>query len=312
MPAGVESGLRWVTVENLLKETSIMSSLGTFSWKQTWLWGAAIALVGVPAAVGCTSSSGAGGTGASTSVSTGLSSDETDTVSRGGDGSISIDEALALADSVFQFDPTIDPAASPAQNAQSIGTRTKTTGGACAMVTTSGTTVTADFGAAPGCKLTSGVTVTGTVSATVSASSGTTTVVLGLMNVTVNGRAIAGTLSFATTNGTTFQTTVALSTGSMLTGMITIVGSAAGFSLNGTLSSAASDATTSITLTNVAYVTGDCYPSAGSMAVTKGIVSETITFNQATATTGKVTVTIGSRPNTATLPAYGSCPPSGG
>jgi hypothetical protein len=268
--------------------------------------------------IGCKAASrGSGGSG-TTSVSTstdaggGPSADETDTANRGSDGGVSIQEALLLADSMFQFDPTINPASTPAQNAQAIGNQTKSLGGACAMVTTAGNTVTANFGAPPGCKLSNGLTVSGTASATVSASGGTTAVALAFTNVVVNTRALSGTISFTTTNGTSFQTTFALTAGPMLTGMVAITGSPTGFTFNGNVSVVATDATTSLTLNNVAYVTGDCYPSGGSMAITKGNTSETITFSATSATTGKVTVTIGKRSFPSTLPAYGQCPASGG
>jgi len=266
--------------------------------------------------VGCKRSSLTSGTTGTTSTSTGagggFSADESDTANRGGDGSVSIEEALVLSDSIFQFDPTINPASTPAQNTAAVDNQAKMAGGSCTMVSTSGNTVTANFGAPPGCKLSNGLVVSGTVTATVSASGTTTSVALAFMNVTVNGRALSGTMSFATTNGTSFQTTVALTSGSMLTGTVAITGSATGFTFNGTLSAVAGDATTTITLNNVVYVTGDCYPSGGSMVVTKGKTSETITFNAMSASSGQVTVTIGKRSFPTTLPAYGQCPAAGG
>ncbi len=279
------------------------------------LFGVAVAAASL--ILGCKLSEAAGTTGTTSTATSsgaggGFSADESDTANRGGDGSVSIQEALLLSDSLFQFDPTINPASTPAENAAAVDAQAKTVGGSCAMVSTSGNTVTANFGAPPGCKLTNGLTVSGTVTATVSASGMTTTVALAFMNVTVDGRSLSGTMSFATTNGTSFQTTVALTSGSMVNGTVTVTGASTGFTFNGMLSLVASDATTNLTLNNVVYVTGDCYPSGGSMGVSKGKTSETIIFDAASASSGKVTVTIGKLSFPSTLPAYGQCPSAGG
>jgi len=173
----------------------------------------ALALLFLSPSAGCKNSNrGAGGSTSSTGST--LSSDQSDTADRGGDGTLSVQQAFVLADNLFQFDPTINPQSTPAQNAQAIGTQTKSVLGSCGTVTVSGTTVSINFGAAPGCMLAGGINVSGSVQATVTSSGATTTIALTLTNLMIDGRSLSGTLSFATTNGTTFQTSVNLTSSS--------------------------------------------------------------------------------------------------
>jgi len=280
--------------------------------RNTSFW--ALALLVLSAGAGCkTSNAGSGGSSSTSSTGSSLSTDQSDTASRGGDGTLSIQQAFVLADNLFQFDPTINPQSTPAQNAQAIGTQTKSALGSCGTVTVSGTTVSINFGAAPGCMLAGGISVSGSVQATVTSSGGTTTVALGLTSLMIDGRSLSGSLSFATTNGTTFQTTVNLTSASgTLTGMVTIAGASQSFTMSGSVSYAQTDASESITLTNVVFMQGACYPSGGSITLTKGKISEVMTFTSSTPTTGKVTVSIGKLSYPSTLPTYGKCPPASG
>src|SRR5260370_41450870 len=94
--------------------------------------------------------------------------------------------------------------------------------------------------------------------------------------------------------------------------MLTVTGVTQSFTMNGPITVTQTDAATSLNLSNVLYKTGDCYPSGGSMTVTKTKISEKITFSASTATTGKGVVTIGTRSVPASLPSYGKSPASGG
>ena len=233
-----------------------------------------------------------------------LSSEESTAVGSGADAVGVTQEATSVADSIFDFDPTIDPAATPETNATNIQKNAQSNLNGCGSATVTGTTVTIAYGAPPGCTLANGSVVSGTITASVSKTGATTTVTLGFADVVVNGKSLAGTASFATTDGSTFAVTANLNGYAI---SLTVKGASKTYTVSGS----ASGGGTSVTFTNVVYVLDDCYPSGGSATLTKGAVTETIAFSAATATTGQVTVTIGKRTSTSTLPAYGSCPGAG-
>src|SRR5580658_467667 len=94
----------------------------------------------------------------------GLSSGESFTFNVGG-GSVAInEESTKLADSLFDFDPTIDPTKTVDQNATAIGANIQMNlGSSCGTVSVTGADVTVSFGAPPGCMLTNGVVVSGAI-----------------------------------------------------------------------------------------------------------------------------------------------------
>lgn len=240
--------------------------------------------------------------------------DESNTFGKGGGSLAANQEVSTLADSLFDFDPTIDPNKTPAENAAAIGANVGTNlGTQCGQVTVSGAGVTVAFGAPPGCTLASGPAISGSVSVAVSRSGSTTTIALTLDDVVVNGEAIAGTASFATTNGSTFAVTTNLTSGDKTDAAdLTVVGAPGSLTISGTSQVTEAGVKSALTFTNVVHEEGECYATSGSMTVTTVGITETITFNAGTPATGEVTVTIGKRTSTATLLPYGSCPSDGG
>jgi len=223
----------------------------------------------------------------------------------GADVLLGLHLGVALADSLFDFDSTIDPAATAAGNATAIGANTRANLGGCGTVTVTGTTVAVDLGAPPGCALATGITASGTVGVSVSKSAATTVVAVDLSAATVRGRALAGTLTFTTTDGSTFMAAAA---GGAATGLLTVSGAAGAFTVAGTLTAGGGTTPTGVTFLDVIWRRGDCYPSGGSIRVAQGFLVQTLAFTPATATTGTCDRTIAARTTSFALPAYGSCP----
>lgn len=243
---------------------------------------------------------------------TSLSGDEETTFGTSGGTLSSNQETVSLADSLFDFDPTIDPAATPDANAAAVGANTKTNLGTCGSVTVAGATVAVDFGAPPGCTLANGAVVSGKVSVAVSKSGTTTSLALTLTDVVVNGTTVAGQATFATSNGSTFTVTSSLAGATKSeTSNLTVVGAASSFTISGTAQVTDSGTTSSVVFKDVVHAKGECYAHSGSMTVTKGLLTETVTFTSNTPQTGQVTVQIGKKTSISTLPAYGSCPSGG-
>ena len=240
----------------------------------------------------------------------GLTTDEGVTFSSGGDSLAADQETVTLADSLFDFDPTIDPSATPNANAASIGANAQTNlGSSCGDVSISGASVTVNFGAAPGCTLADGAQISGMVSLGVTQSGTTTTIALTLASVVVNGEALSGQASFATTNGSTFTVTSTVTSGTKdTTAHLTVVGGASSFTISGTSDVTEGGSTFAVTFDDVMHVKGECYATSGSMTVVEGPTSEVITFGPSTPVTGVVSVQIGKRSTSSTLPAYGNCP----
>jgi hypothetical protein len=233
-------------------------------------------------------------------ASGGATSDELAALTGGHDATLAQQQSLAVADQLFNFDPTLDPTQSASANAAAIQTRAMTTM-PCATVSLSGTTVTVTA-AAPGCTGTNGVTFSGTIAATVTSASGTLTVTLVLTNVVFDGNATSGTITFVTTNGTTFQVTFATTRNSKtVSGTLTAVGATGQITTSGNVV----NGSTSAVLTNVLWKKGDCYPSSGTIAVTVGKLTTTYAFSASTPSTGTVTTARGASMQ---LPTYGSCP----
>lgn len=289
--------------------------------------------VGAALAPGC-GGRGSGGTGGASGGSGGssgggsggsgdrLNSEELDATDRGGDASNGIQQLTTLADSLFDFDPTIDTAKTAAENAQAVEQRLVQNLGSpdggvvldggmpgCGTVTLSANTVTAAFGAPPGCTLKNGVRVSGTVSVSVMKVLNTISLSLTMTNMTVNGKALSGTATFATTTGTSFTVNADVTSGSTRyqVNMFSVSGTAGSATFDGMASVTSGNVTTAMTFNTVVWNKGDCYPSSGTLQARKGSVTATITFSSVTATTGQISVSTGRVTTTGYLPAYGSC-----
>jgi hypothetical protein len=228
-----------------------------------------------------------------------------------GAGSASVNAAMeSLADSLFAFDPTIDPKKTPGQNASAIGSNVRANlGKSCGKVTLKGVGVTVDFGTPPGCTLASGDTISGTVNVAVSLAGGTTTMNVTLTQVVFDGVALAGTASFATTSGSTFTVKTSLTSSARTDSAdLEVTGAAGSFSISGTASVTNAGTSSAITFDGVTVTKGQCYATAGSLGIQQGSVTETLTFDASTPATGKVSVQVGKVMTTLTLPSYGSCP----
>lgn len=241
------------------------------------------------------------------SSDTALVADEKDAFDHGASSTLDAERALLAADSFFDFDPTLDPTKSAEANAQAVAAHVDA---ACAKATVTGATVTIDFGT--GCTLTSGLVVSGKATVALSSAAGTLTATVTFESFAVEGTAVSGTATFATKDGSTFVVTLALTSGAnAVSGKLDVVGAKGSFTTSGTLDATKTGLTSKLTLTSLLYVMGNCYPSGGTVAVTKGKVTIAYGFTASTPSTGQVTVTTGKKQTTETLPAYGSCPGTG-
>lgn len=254
-------------------------------------------------------SGGSGGSGGGAEDR--LSATEQDALDRGNDAHLASQNMLEVMDRLFQFDPTLDTAKTAVQNAMAIQAQASAELATCGMATLSGSTVTVAFGAPPGCTLASGTTASGTISLSVAASAGTITVATTFTSLVVNGKPLDGSLSFSTTNATTFKVTGDLKSGGNTSTLdLTVTGSTNSMSLSGTTKATDSaSVSTTLTFTQVVLVKRDCYPSSGSVKYEKGALSQTLTFLSTTPKDGKATLRIGLKTYPVKLPAYGKCPP---
>jgi hypothetical protein len=242
-----------------------------------------------------------------------LTLDERDVYDRGGDSVPSVQQLAQIADSLFNFDPTLDPGKTATENANAIGQEARTNlGTTCGTVTVTGTSVTVDYGAPPGCVLKNGITASGSVTAAVTAASPTLTVALTFSALVVNGQSLAGSASFATSNGSSFTVNATLTSGSTTFKVtnLSVTGTAGGtITIDGSASSGAGDGANQMTFAQVTWKLGDCYPNGGTLTIKRGLITALVTFSATTPTTGLVTVKVGKKTTTQALPTYGICTP---
>jgi len=278
----------------------------------------ACSLLLLSTAVACSSSSGspsANGDSANDAGATGddddggLSTGETESFGTSSNSLATNQETTTLANALFDFDPTIDPSADAPTNATNVGQHTTTSLGGCGSVAVNGASVTVNFGAAPGCTLSGGEQISGSVNLALSKSMATTSIALTMTNLDVNGQAIAGTATFATSDGSTFAVTSQTSSSTKTeTSNLTIVGAASSFTISGSAQVTEDGVSSVLAFNDVVHVDGECYATSGSMTVTTGPIVETITFNANTPATGEVSVQTGKHTTSSTLMPYGSCP----
>jgi hypothetical protein len=250
-----------------------------------------------------------------------LTRDERDLSDRGGDSSNATQQLTVLADSLFDFDPTIDAAKSAAENAAALESNVRSNlggvdggvpadGGSlgCGSVSLSGTTVTVNFGPPPGCTLRNGAKISGSVSVSVAKTANTISLTLSLTQVISNGVALSGTAAFNTSNGSTFTVDANVTSGAtayVLTNL-SVTGGTGTTTINGSVA-ITGDSTTTMTFANLTWRRGDCYPNGGTVTSKKGLTTTVITFDANTPTTGLVKVTVGRKTSTVPLPVYGQC-----
>lgn len=226
---------------------------------------------------------------------------------RGSSGSVEVLHALAVSDAMFAFDPTLDPSMSAEANAMAVRDHVTTTLDGCASAEVAGSAVTVTF--ASGCVLRTGLTASGSVTVALTRTDASLTAAVTFDALVVGDGALDGSAVFVTSNGSTFAVDATLTSGSgMLDADLTVVGMAMAMEVDGTATITREGTSTMLSFSNVVWRLGDCYPSAGTMTVGTGRVSQTVTFTAATPATGTVTVMQGRASREATLPTYGTCP----
>jgi hypothetical protein len=238
---------------------------------------------------------------------TGLTLDELAAFNAGAPGALGVITLAEAAETMFALSGTIDPAQSDVQNAQLVQTHAQANLVACGNVALSGNTVTANFGAPPGCHLTSGGTISGTIAVAVTKTGTNVNISLMFTAVVINTQTLSGGVTFVTTDGAGFSITGSFTVnGTKFAPGITLTGAAGAVTIDGSLSITGTS-TTSLTFTAVEWKSGDCYPDAGALSVDKSAVSVTVTFSASTPSTGAVEVTVGKKTSAQTLPTYGNC-----
>lgn len=243
-----------------------------------------------------------------------LTREERDLADRGGESSNATQQLTVLADSLFDFDPTIDPSKTAGENATALDGRVRANLGSadggvgCGSVSVSGTTVTVTFGPAPGCALQNGAKISGSVSVGVEKSGSTITLTLTLTQVVSNGVPLSGNATFVTTTGSSFTVTANVTSGTTtwVVTDLTATGGTGTATLNGSVT-VSGDTASSLTLTSLTWAAAACYPHSGTIASKKGLVTTVITFDANTPITGLVKVTVGRKTSTVPLPSHGQC-----
>jgi hypothetical protein len=249
------------------------------------------------ASVGCSSTSTT--TPSSSSGDKGETTD-TELVASSAEGLFAVEAAVVAADTAFEFDPTLDPAADAATNVENVRAHAATA--PCAKVSATTDTVTLDLGS----KCIIGAeTLSGAFTVRVTKTAATTTLALDLTDVSVSGMNVSGTASFATTNGTSFAVTVDLTSGaSHVTGNVTATGINGTLRLDGSLTAS----TFTMRVDGVTYVRGQCYATTGSVEAQSQRGVTTYDFEALTPTNSQVAVTKDGAPrDSVPLPPYGSC-----
>ncbi|MFT3843144.1 MAG: hypothetical protein QM723_39535 [Myxococcaceae bacterium] len=237
----------------------------------------------------------------------GLSTEEQEVTDRAGRGSNAVQMFADVADSVFNFDPTLDPTKDETQNAAAIQAQAMTSLNGCGSATLNGTTVTVDFGAM--CTLKNGSIASGSIAVGVAKNGSMITLTVTMTMLKVNGASLDGSLTMTTSNATTFTTIGSLTTADgTYNSNLTLNGTATSIGISGTLQEAMGTTKANYTYTFVVWNRADCYPNSGSVKIQRGSVMSTITFDAETAATGKVSVATGRVTVPGHLPAYGSCP----
>jgi hypothetical protein len=228
-----------------------------------------------------------------------------DHVERSGRGLFAALAAIVAADSAIAFDPTIDPAATPVQNAASI--RTHAAPSECAKVSPgTDASVAVDYGAQ--CVV-DGETLSGSLTIAVKKSGATTTLAVTYTNVSVSGMSVSGSATFAMTDKVELDVTLDVTSGtSHVTGKLTAGGGTGKLAIKGAITVTTPDLPVNVRIDDLAYVRGHCYGSTGTITADSTRGTTTYTFGLITPFNGQVTVTKNGVPkDSIALPTYGTC-----
>lgn len=237
--------------------------------------------------------------------------------STGAGGAPSADEAAYLttnviatsmqyADTLFKFDPDLDPSMGADGNLATVKGNADDAG--CAMITTVQGGLTIDYGAS--CTLPNGMVVSGAITVTI-AKAGDAGISVGLAfaQFVASGVDLDGTLGFTTVDGSTFAIDVALTSGGVtLDGSVTAVGTPTEITVDGQATVAGA---VTVTATDVAFSPGECWPHGGEVVTKAGVLATKLTFDANTAITGQAQQAIGPAPaSCVTLEPHASCTPT--
>ncbi len=221
-----------------------------------------------------------------------LTSTEAAALGSGTQQTVNTEQLLRVTDAVYGFDGRQDLAQTEAR-ARGLG---------CATVSRDGTTLSLAF--ADGCTV-SGVPVSGSLSVGITKDDDTVSVAVQMDQLNVDGKVYTGELNLVPGASLTVSGTLSQDQGTVTLDLAVTL-SADYWLIDGDVT--ISEAATSLTLIDVRYQPGDCYPSGGVVQVQQGAVNATLTFDAATAQSGQAVVTIGRVSQPTTLPAYGECP----
>lgn len=214
--------------------------------------------------------------------------------------------SMQYADTLFKFDPDLDPSMGADGNLATV--KGNADDATCAAITTVQGGITIDYGAS--CTLPNGMVVSGAITVTI-AKTGDTGLSVGLAfdQFVASGVDLDGTLGFMTVDGSTFTIDVALTSGGVtLDGSITAVGTPTEITVDGQATVAGA---VNVTVTDVAFSPGECWPHGGEVVTKAGVLSTKMTFDANTATTGQAQQSVGPAPTSCvTLDPHGSCTPT--
>jgi hypothetical protein len=248
--------------------------------------------------------------------------DDVDVMAEAADASSRASSVTAVASAkavtalFVQEDPTLDVSRTALANADAVATQL--TGAVCGTATVThaagSATVSVDFGA--GCTVPNVGFVAGAASVTISKQLSRLDLAFTFTTLSVEDKTIDGTLDMSTSDATSFSVTANLTSGSgdvMFMGYAQLDANGAGvtFGGNGMAKGVA------YTASNVHHAFGGCYADAGTVTIGRVVVgrrgslvavTDVITFDATTPSTGVVTVTVNAVKSTVTLPPYGTCP----
>jgi len=157
-----------------------------------------------------------------------------------------------------------------------------------------------------------GINLSGSIAVSISVENTEITTNFTFTNLSVDGsKPINGTVSIKKTGTNVLETDLNLT---VETETITFKGSATVntndivTSGTGSYKDTKDNVNVTVTYTDLKWAYADCYPSGGTIVVSDGKITATITFSSNSASSGDVTVKVGAVEKTIKLDSYGSCP----
>lgn len=274
------------------------------------------------AATGCTPAAG-GGDAAVPDLSTAQATPEQlSLLADGAQGMTALRQSIQVADSLFNFDPTLAPDGSEQSNMMAVQMETMKNLAGCGSATLTGAgdggaggTLIVDFGSAPGCTV-KGVLVSGQAALTLTVDKvNGITVSLLFTKLVAGAVSLDGALTFNTKNATTFHVVAQSFTAGAIAidADIMVVGALLKATIDGTAMVTAGGVTRGLTFLGIVVHPGGCYATDGSLTVSTLPLTVVATFTASTPQTGIVDAIFSSPLGMVSgpyqLPPYGSCGP---